>query len=68
MIRCNLPVLMARRRLKMVDVVNGTGISKATISALYHEKSKGVHLETIAALCKFLNCNVGDILEIEKAG
>ena len=65
-IKCHLPIIMAKRRLKMVDVINGTGISKVTIHSLYHEKNKAIHLKTIEALCNFFDCEVSDLLEFVK--
>lgn len=61
MIKSNLAVLMAERGLKMVDVINETGIAKATIRALYYNQGKGVQFETVDTLCEFLGVTPGEL-------
>lgn len=60
MIKCNLAVLLAEKGLKMVDVINRTGIAKATIRALYHNTGKGIQFETLNTLCEFLDITPGE--------
>lgn len=62
----NLRVLLAKKKLKMSDVVNGTGLSRTTVRALFYETAKGIQFQTLQTLCIYLNCEVGDLLEIEK--
>ncbi|MFJ8099405.1 helix-turn-helix domain-containing protein [Lysinibacillus sp. NPDC096212] len=62
----NLRVILAKKKLKMSDVVNGTGLSKTTVRALFYETAKGIQFQTLEALCIFLDCEVGDLFEIEK--
>lgn len=62
----NFRVLLAKKKLKMSDVVSGTGLSKNTVRALYYETAKGVQFQTLETLCKFLNCEIGEIFESDK--
>lgn len=62
----NLRIILAKKKLKMSDVVEGTGLSRNTIRALFYETAKGIQFQTLEALCIFLNCEVGELLEIEK--
>lgn len=62
MIKSNLAVLMAERGLKMVDVIEQTGIAKATIQGLYHNSNKAIHYHTIDVLCDYFNVSVGELL------
>ena len=62
MVKSNLAVLMAERGLKMVDVIEQTGIAKATIQGLYHNTNKAIHYQTIDVLCNFFNVSVGELL------
>lgn len=66
MIKSHLPVLLAKRRLKISDVSKDTGISRTTLASLYYERSKGVQFETLETLCAYLKCGTGDILEYEE--
>lgn len=67
-IKNNLRVLMAKNKLNIKDVHEATGLSRTTISKLYNEESTQIGLETIAKLCELLNCEVGDLLVLEKNG
>ncbi|MNO06711.1 hypothetical protein D3C81_2286030 [compost metagenome] len=57
---------MGRKRLKVTDVVAGTGLAVNTVSGLYHDKVKRVDLETLDKLCEFLDVEIGDIFERRK--
>ncbi|NOU82794.1 helix-turn-helix domain-containing protein [Paenibacillus sp. LMG 31459] len=63
MIKNNLSEILGRQRLKVRDVVRGTGLATNTVSGLYHDTSKRVDLDTLDKLCTFLGVNVGEILE-----
>ena len=60
---CNLPVLMAKRRLNIQDVCDRTGLARTTVSMLYNGKGKAISYGTIEALCRLFDCSVGDLLE-----
>ena len=47
----------------MSDVERDTGLSKNTIRGLYYETSKGIQFSTLATICDYLKCGVGDILK-----
>lgn len=53
---------MAERGLKMIDVIQATGIAKTTIRALYYNTGKGVQFETLTTLCDYFDVDVGEIL------
>jgi len=59
----HLSEIMGRKRLKIADVVAGTGLAINTVSGLYHDKVKRVDLETLDKLCDFLGVGIGEILE-----
>jgi len=54
---------MGEKKLKIVDVARDTGVNRGTITRLYHETASRVELETIDALCRYLDCEVGDLFE-----
>ncbi len=62
-IRCNLSSIMGALRFRIEDIHRGTGLSRTTISKLYHDKMERIDYETLNKLCSFLGCQVGDILE-----
>jgi len=65
MIVCNLPVLLAERRMKVADVARETGMSKTTLYKLYNGQSPRIDFETIEKLCLLLNVEVGDLLKLQ---
>ncbi len=62
-IKIHLGRLLGERKLRAAEVARQTGINKNTLSALYNEKVSGINFETLEKLCKFLECEVGDLLE-----
>lgn len=64
MVKCNLSALMGAKRLKISDVVRDTGINRSTVNRLYHETTSRIDFETLEVLCKYLECEPGDLLEI----
>ena len=65
MIVCNLPVLLAERRMKVADVARETWMSKTTLHKLYNGQSTRIDFETIEKLCLLLNVEVGDLLKLQ---
>lgn len=68
MIKCHLSTLMGARKLKLIDVARDTGINRGTITRLYHETATRVDLEVIEALCRYLDCEVGELFELRDNG
>ena len=63
MIKCNLSRMMGERKLKVVDVARQTGIHRNMVTMLYKETASRVDLETIDRLCRFFDCEVGELFE-----
>ncbi|WP_461244914.1 helix-turn-helix domain-containing protein [Secundilactobacillus muriivasis] len=63
MIRNNLSVLMAEKRIKVVDLSNATGISKNTITSTAKNYGKMIQLETINKICQALDVSPTDFFE-----
>ena len=64
-IRINLAVVLARRGVKSKDLAEYIGITEANLSLLKGGKVKGIRFDTLDAICRFLECQPGDILEHE---
>lgn len=54
MVRCNLSVLLAERRLNISRAASDTGISRTTLTALAHNHSQGIQYDTLNTLCAYL--------------
>ena len=61
MILCNLPVLLAERRMKVADLIRTTGISKSTMHKIYNEQTSRIDFETMDKICEALDIEVGDL-------
>lgn len=59
----NLDVVMAQRKMSSRELAKAIGITEANLSLLKRGKVKGVRFETLAAICDYLECQPGDILE-----
>ncbi|KUO71716.1 MAG: Cro/Cl family transcriptional regulator [Clostridia bacterium BRH_c25] len=66
-IRCKLSTLMGQNRYNIQDVYEKTGLSRATISNLYHDKMQRIDYETLSKLCTLFECSVGDLLEFYRS-
>ena len=65
MIKSNLPMLMAKQRIRTIaELAERTGISRNTLTAIYYGKGKGVQYQTLLVLCRFFNVGLGEILEL----
>lgn len=57
-----LDVMLALRKVKSKDLAAAIGITEANLSLLKQGKVKGLRLATLDAICKYLNCQPGDLL------
>ena len=63
MIRINLDVMLARRKMSLTELSERVGVTLANLSVLKTGKAKAVRFSTLDALCRALDCQPGDILE-----
>ena len=59
----NLDVMMARRKISSGELAERIGITPANLSILKTNKAKAIRFSTLAALCRELQCQPGDLLE-----
>ncbi|MCT7616505.1 helix-turn-helix transcriptional regulator [Aliarcobacter butzleri] len=59
----NLDVVLAKRKMKSIELAQLVGISEANLSILKQGKAKAIRLTTLEAICKHLECQPGDLLE-----
>lgn len=65
MIRIDLDVMLARRKMSLTELSQKVGITMANLSILKTGKAKAVRFATLDAICKALDCQPGDILVYE---
>jgi putative transcriptional regulator len=62
----NLDVMLAKRKMSVTELADKVGITMANISILKNGKARAIRFSTLAAICKALDCQPGDILEYKK--
>lgn len=62
----NIDVMLAKRKMSVTELAEKVGITLANMSILKTGKAKAVKISTLAALCKALDCQPGDLLEYRK--
>lgn len=65
MIRIDLDVMLARRKMSLTELSQKVGVTMANLSILKTGKAKAVRFATLDAICKALDCQPGDILVYE---
>lgn len=62
-IQVNLDLMLVKRKTTSRALAQAVGITEANLSLLKSGKVKGVRFATLEAICGFLDCQPGDILE-----
>ena len=62
-INVNLDLMLVKRRMQLTELSQRVGITLANLSILKTNKAKAVRFTTLAALCRELDCQPGDLLE-----
>lgn len=62
MIRVDLDVMLARRKMSLTELSQKVGITMANLSILKTGKAKAVRFQTLDAICRALDCQPGEIL------
>ncbi len=57
-----LDVVLALRKVRSKDLAREIGITESNLSLLKSGKVRGVRFETLAAICRHLQCQPGDVL------
>ena len=62
-IKINLDVMMAQRKIGLVELAGRIDITPANLSILKNNKAKAIRFSTLEAICKELGCQPSDIIE-----
>src|ERR1035437_3064318 len=63
----NLDVVLAQRKMRLNDLADGVDITPQNLSVLKTGKAKAIRFSTLAAICEYLQCQPGEILEYRPA-
>lgn len=65
MIKVKLNRVMAEKEISSKELANVLGLTEPNMSRLKKGNIKAMKLSTLNTLCKYLNCQVKDILEYQ---
>lgn len=57
--------VMADRKISLGDLADQVGISNVNLSKMKNNRVTAIRFSTLAAICKALDCQPGDILEYD---
>ncbi|MFA6624210.1 MAG: helix-turn-helix transcriptional regulator [Bacilli bacterium] len=63
MIRINLNVMLAKRRMKVTELTKKVGLTYVNASTIKNERIKAIKISTLDKICEVLDCQPGDIFE-----
>jgi putative transcriptional regulator len=64
-IRVSLDRVLLERRMSLTELADRVGVTIANLSILKTGKARAVRFSTLAALCRELDCQPGDLLIYE---
>lgn len=59
----NLDVMMAKRKIGLMELAEKVNITPANLSILKNNKAKAIRFSTLEDICRALDCQPADILE-----
>lgn len=61
----NLDVMLAKRKIRSKELAEAMGLTEQNLSILKTGKAKAIRFSTLDAICQYLDCQPGDILEFK---
>ena len=66
-IHCRLDELLEQRGLTLTELSRQVGVSVVNLSVLKNDRARAIRFSTLSAVCRALECEVGDLLTVESA-
>jgi putative transcriptional regulator len=66
-VHCRLDELLNERSMTLTRLSEIVGISFVNLSVLKNDRARAVRFSTLAAICKVLDCQVGDLFVMHSA-
>lgn len=64
-INCHLTELLAARKMSLSKLSELAGISIVNLSVLKNGHARAIRFSTLTAICRALNCQVGELLSVD---
>lgn len=65
-VTCHLDRLLEERGMTLAALADAVGVTVVNLSVLKNNRAKAVRFSTITAICEVLECQVGDVLSVER--
>ena len=65
-IACGLTELLERRGMTLTELAERVGVSIVNLSVLKNGRARAVRFSTLTAICEALECDVGDVLFLDR--
>jgi len=64
-IKVNLDLLLVQKKMSLTQLSSIVGVTMANLSILKRGKARAIRFSTLLSICEALDCQPGDLLEIE---
>ncbi len=65
-IKVNLDLLLVQRKMSLTELSDQVGITLANLSILKRGKARAIRFSTLVAICEALECEPGDLLQLDR--
>jgi putative transcriptional regulator len=63
---CHLDRLLEERGMTLAALADAVGVTVVNLSVLKNNRAKAVRFSTITAICEVLQCELGEVLSVER--
>lgn len=64
-IHCRLDELLEQRGLTLTELAAKVGVTVVNLSVLKNDRARAIRFSTLTAICDALQCDVGDVLQLD---
>ncbi|QEE60548.1 helix-turn-helix transcriptional regulator [Salinibacterium sp. dk2585] len=64
-IHCRLDELLEQRGMTLTRLSELVGVSVVNLSVLKNDRARAIRFSTLTAICRALDCTVGDLLVVD---
>ena len=63
---CHLDRLLEDQEMTLAALAEAVGVTVVNLSVLKNNRAKAVRFSTITAICEVLQCELGEVLSVER--
>ena len=61
-VHCRLDELLLERGMTLTALSDAVGVSVVNLSVLKNDRAKAIRYSTLSAICRVLDCEIGELL------